>query len=142
MPDAMLSPPAPSQAPTGPNPMETHVKVIGILDIVFGCLAALGALVLLLIFGIGSAVTGANKTPAWLPGFLAGLGIVFSVFAALFAVLFILAGTKLVGHRRSGKVWGIVAACVQLLSFPLGTALGIYALVILTKRETEQLLVN
>ncbi|HUR63956.1 MAG TPA: hypothetical protein VM241_05700 [Candidatus Thermoplasmatota archaeon] len=144
MPDAAASQPPPTWANASAprNPMEAHVKAIAVLDIVFGCLAAVVALIFLALFGIGTAATGASGAPRWLPGFLAGLGVVFAVFVGLFAALFLVAGFQLLHRRRSGKVMGIVAACFQLISFPLGTALGIYALVILTRPETEHLLVN
>jgi hypothetical protein len=68
-------------------------------------------LVLLLIFGIGRAASRAGGSPSWIPGIIASLGLVVTVFFGLFAALFILAGTQLLAKRRSGKTFGIVAAC-------------------------------
>ncbi|MCA1818555.1 MAG: hypothetical protein LC620_00630 [Halobacteriales archaeon] len=140
MPDAT---PAWSQqsAPAPVNPMETHVKVIAIIDVVFGALAALGALVILAVFGAGAAATGATTHSGW-AGFIAAFGVLIALFIGLFAALGLTAGILLLRRRRAGKGFGIAAAILQLFSFPIGTALGVYALVILTKRETEQVLVG
>lgn len=130
------------QAPAAAeNPMAIHVKVVAIVYLVFGALAAIGAFVVLVAFLTGAGLF-ANSGAGGLAGFLAGLGMFVFVIVAAFAVLYILAGTFLLKQRRAGKGWGIAAAIPSLFSFPIGTALGVYALVILTRPETDRLLTN
>ena len=61
-----------------------------------------------------------------------GLFVVFAVaiglFILLFAGLYLLAGWKLHKHQPSAKIWVTIASCLALFNFPLGTALGVYAL--------------
>ncbi len=124
--------------------MTTHVKVVAVLDIVYGSLAAVGALAVLLVFGIGTAVTGAERdqgVPDYVPGIVASMGVFLALLLGLLALLGILAGAMLLKHRRAGKGLGIAVAILSLFSFPLGTALGIYSLVILLNRDTDVLLV-
>jgi hypothetical protein len=129
---------APMQAE---NPMAIHVKVIAILFLVFGGFAAIGALLVLGSFLVGAGIFAEGDAGGF-AGFLAALGIFLFVVVAAFAVLYLVAGMLLLKHRRSGKGWGIAAAVPSLLSFPIGTAVGVYALVILTRPDTERLLVN
>lgn len=137
--------PPPQQQPTGPNPMATHVKVIAVLEIVFGALAAIGALFVLFIFTVGSAAINDSEsqgTPEWVAGAAASLGFLIAALLAAIAVISILGGLKLLAHKRSGKVLTFIAAGLALLNFPFGTAFGIYAIVILTRPDTDRLLVE
>ena len=136
------TPPAWQPAPTGTeNPMAIHVKVIAILFLVFGAFAAIGAFVVLTMFTMGAGLFAESGADG-LAGVIAGFGVFLAVFVAAFAVLYILAGTFLLKRKRAGKGWGIAAAVPSLLSFPIGTAIGVYALVILTRADTDRLLSN
>ena len=121
------------------NPMALHVRIIAIIYLVFGALAAIGTLVVLVAFFSGAGLF-ASEDEGGIAGFLAALGLFLALLVAAFAVMYLMAGRMLLKHRRAGKTWGIVAAIPSLFSFPVGTALGIYAMVILTRPETEQLL--
>lgn len=125
--------------------MATHVKVIAVLEIVFGSLAAIGALAVLFIFTVGSAAIDDSEsqgTPEWVAGAAASMGVLIGGILAVVAVIAILGGVRLLGHKRSGKILTFVAAALALINFPFGTAFGIYAIVILTRPETDQLLVD
>jgi hypothetical protein len=127
------------QPPAADNPMATHVKVVAIVYLVFGAFAAIGALLVLAGFLTGAGLF-ADSGAGGLAGFLAGLGLFLFVIVAAFAVLYLVAGMLLLRRRRAGKGWGIAAAIPSLLSFPIGTAIAVYALVILTRPDTERLL--
>ena len=140
----MVPEPTPTswQAPAATeNPMAIHVKVVAIVYLVFGALAAIGAFIVLVAFLTGAGLF-ADSGAGGLAGLIAGLGMFVFIIVAAFAVLYILAGTFLLKRRRVGKGWGIAAAIPSLFSFPIGTALGVYALVILTRPETDRLLAN
>lgn len=143
-----MSPPAPSApnlADPAQNPMATHLKVVAVLEIVWGALAAIGAVVVLFVFTVGSAVLRDARNqgaPTWLSGAAAGLGLILAAIIGTLAVLALLGGTRLLKMRRSGKVLTYVVAALSLLNLPIGTAYGIYAFVILSNAKTDALLVN
>jgi hypothetical protein len=138
----MSSPPPAQPMTPEQNPMAVHVKVIAILEIVWGVLAAIGAFALLMLFTVGSAVTKGAGAPDFVPGIIASLGLFLVVLVGALAVVALIGGTRLLRFRRSGKVPTYIAAALSLVSFPLGTAFGIYTFIILSNEKTDQLLVN
>lgn len=141
----MSPPPGAQPLPPERNPMAVHVKVIAILEIVWGVLAAIAAVFVLFIFTVGSAVLNdaeSQGAPEWLAGAAASLGLLIAALVAGLAVLALVGGTRLLKLRRSGKVPTYIAAALSLIQFPLGTAFGIYTFVILSNAKTDQLLVN
>jgi hypothetical protein len=66
-------------------------------------------------------------------------GVVLAMIFGLFALLYLITGWGLLKFRPWGRTLGIVVAAISLLKFPIGTAFGIYALVILFRKETEAL---
>lgn len=77
----------------------------------------------------------ANDKHAPPPEFM--IGIVVFVMAILilstvaFAVPKVVAGYGLRNEKSWARVWTIVACCMAVMSFPLGTAVGVYGLVFL-----------
>lgn len=61
------------------------------------------------------------------------------VFVALRAVLAIVAGWGLLEHAQWGRIVAIIAAILNLIKFPLGTALGIFTLVVLLGYQNTRL---
>jgi len=64
------------------------------------------------------------------------VGLVAAVFGVLGVVLFILAIIAGLGIRKSnrwGRITGFITALIALLEFPIGTAFGVYALMMLMK---------
>ena len=133
------------QAPTAAeNPMAIHVKVIAILELVWGVLAAIGALFAVFIFTTGAALfrSSGEEEAEWLATASASLGFIIAAVLVTLAVIAILGAVKLLAHKRSGKILTFVSAALSLVSFPIGTAFGIYAFIILTRPDTDRLLAN
>lgn len=118
--------------------MSEHVHLLGIIFVVWGCLS--------LLFGLG----------IWM--FFAGLGV-FSGEEEAFAVMLIIAtiasgfsivtgiaevisGWGLLKKMSWSRVLTIIMAVINVISFPLGTALGVYAMWVLFKDESKEVLVN
>lgn len=59
--------------------------------------------------------------------------------AALLALPQIIAGFGLMKRQEWARILAIVLSIIALFSFPLGTALGIFSLFVLTHRETVPL---
>jgi hypothetical protein len=122
--------------------METHLKVNAVLFIVMGavliCLAALMALV----FGVLGSVVGASgeEDAAVALAAIGVSGLALTIFLLVLAVPYIICGWGLWKRRSWARILGIVLAVLALPNFPLGTAFGVYALIILFKNETEALL--
>jgi hypothetical protein len=60
------------------------------------------------------------------------------VLSLVIGVVGIWAAVSLVRRNPDGRTIAIVAACIALLSFPLGTALGIYTLVVLLRQGSRE----
>ncbi len=108
-----------------------HNKLLAIFFLINGGLQALGGIVVTLIYGgIGAAfMTNARRSEDQMLG---GFFLIFAIVAALivfvFAGIAFFGGWKLLKQKSGARTWGIIASCVALLGFPLGTALGIYGL--------------
>jgi len=53
----------------------------------------------------------------------------------LFAIPEVVAGYGLRNGKPWARVWSIIASCIALMSFPIGTALGVYGLVFLLSED-------
>jgi hypothetical protein len=118
--------------------METHAKVVGILNIVSGVVGLFGALVLIVVFGGVTGVVGADGDPdaALVTGAI-GIGLVLLlVMTSLPAVII---GYGLYRLRPWSRLAGIVLSILLLIIFPLGTILGVYGLWVLFSRDGERL---
>jgi hypothetical protein len=60
------------------------------------------------------------------------------VLSLVIGVVGIWAAVSLMRRNPDGRAIAIVAACIALLSFPLGTALGIYTLVVLLRQGSRE----
>lgn len=120
--------------------MAQHVKILGILHIVFGAIGVFGAVIVLMIFGGISALVGmsdrAGNIPAPLMGIIGGAVFVLILVLSLPALII---GIGLVQFRPWARIGGIVLSALDLFGFPFHTALGIYGLWVLLNRETEQM---
>jgi hypothetical protein len=120
--------------------MAQHVKILGILHIVFGAMGVFGAMIVLLIFGGISAFVGMSDRSTDLPAPILGLigGFVFILVLAL-SLPGLIIGIGLVQFRPWARMGGIILSAFDLLGFPFHTALGVYGLWVLLNRETEQM---
>lgn len=105
--------------------VERHVRILGWLWIAFSAIitvaAAIGALVFLLV------VTNGDKTAGEL------------LFLALGSLIGIIGGIGVLRMVKWARFLILILGALNLLSFPFGTALGVYTLWVLTKRETARL---
>ena len=126
--------------------MQEHVRILGILYIVFGALGLLAALVLFAVFGLGGALVGAAAARD--PDAVAALpfiGIIGTFVVGLVAVMSLpglIAGMGLLKYRPWARILTIVLSALHLFSVPVGTALGAYGLWVLLNNETEQIFLH
>src|SRR5258708_40001362 len=99
---------------------------------VFGI--AIVTLIMIVYFGVIMTVIPHkvdDPTPVllWF-GFIVVLAIILASFL-LFTIPKIVAGYGLRKEKSWARIWAIVACCMAVLSFPLGTALGVWGLIFL-----------
>ena len=121
--------------------MSTHVKVIGILFIVFGALYICGAFFSTVLLGILAGMLGASNEPdAHVGAVVLGMtGAVLTTILLAVGIPQVIAGWGLLKFRRWARILAIVMAAISLPNIPFGTIFGIYALIILFNRQTEAL---
>jgi len=119
--------------------MENHIKILAILMIIYGAIGVLAVLAVMLIFGgAGLISTGASGDAA--PALIAGMiGIVISAFVLLTHLPGLIVGFGLLKYKPWARVLGIIISLLFLLSFPIGTVVGIYGLWVLFQSETVNL---
>ena len=116
--------------------MQDHVKVIGILWIVFGALSLLWALFFFMVlFGV-SFIPDIGPVA---PGILRVVGIVISSFLAVLGLPKIIGGLGLLRHQEWARILILIISFLSLFNVPFGTALGIYSLIVLFNPEAIRL---
>ena len=118
--------------------MDTHVRILGWLWIIFGVLGILGALC------IGISTAGGGLISQDDTAILVTL-IVAVVCGGLFflgSALNIIAGVGLLKYKSWARILAIILGIVNLFGFPIGTALGIYTFWVMFNEETKHLFEN
>lgn len=104
-----------------------HSGLVGLSAVLFGGFAILGLVVI--------PTAKPSRSPEPDPALIGAVVLVIFGAVALFMlfkmVIMILAGRAF--GRRSGYVMCMVGACMALINIPLGTALGVFALITLMK---------
>jgi len=123
--------------------MEPHIKVLSVLFIILGILGIVVAVAFLLL-GAGTAATilAQDDSPEARIG-AAWAGGCITVVAGLLGILAIpsiIAGWGLSQRKSWARILTIILAVLSLPQIPVGTAIGIYALVILLNEESKRIL--
>lgn len=121
--------------------MERHVTVLGILSSVWGALAALvGLSLLLLAAGALAILLGPDgDAVGFAAGLTAGTFAATGVFALLWGGVHLWSAMLLRRRQAGGRILALALAVVNLLVLPFGTALGIYALWVLLSHDGRRL---
>lgn len=111
--------------------MNTHVKVVGWLWIANGVLSVLMAVTGLVVVNWPGLIREAGVP------LLASFGVLCCFLPGI--IVYILAGYGLLNYRSWARILAIILAIFNLILFPVGTALGIYTLIIMFNDEAEAL---
>jgi len=121
--------------------METHVKVLGALEIAMGVFMLLGALMIVLVFGVAAdavRVSDSPNTTIALP--LIGItGMALVTFLLTLSLPGIIVGIGLLGLRPWARIAGMVLSILGMTMIPFGTIIGAYGLWVLFSKDTERL---
>jgi hypothetical protein len=121
--------------------MATHVKVIAVLYLMCGVMLLLAAFFTPLILGFVASIVGTSgeQDATTVATFLGFTGIAMSAVLFVLAAPFIATGWGMLKFRPWSRIAGIVMGALCLPQMPLGTVIGVYALVILFRKDTEAL---
>ena len=125
--------------------MEQHIKVVSVLFIILGILGIVVAVAFLML-GAGTAATilaqdnsnEARVGAAWAGGCITFIAALFG----LMSIPSIIAGWGLSQRKSWARILTIILAILSLPQFPVGTAIGVYALVIMFNEETKRILIE
>ncbi len=116
--------------------MRQHITLLGTLLLVQGAVILLGAIAVSLIMAGGGLLSGDMEAFA----ITSTVGTLIAGYMLLLALPSLLAGLGLLNLKPWGRVLALVVCCLSLVKVPLGTALGIYGLWVLTRDESTALL--
>lgn len=129
----------PGGRPAREGSLAQHVKVLGVLHIVLGALGLLAGFAMLVLAGGIAGVIGASE-----PGdeamiampIIGAVGGFIFLLAAVLSIPGIIGGVGLLGLRPWARMLTIIISALNIINFPIGTALGVYGLWVLLSRET------
>jgi hypothetical protein len=118
-----------------------HNKLVGIFLLAHGGFQALIMLFVAVVYGVmGSAMLASARRDeqAMVGGIFLAMVAFVVVFSAILIVPQLLGGWKLLKEKPGARTWGIVGSIISCLSFPLGTAAGVYGLWFLFGEEGKR----
>ena len=108
-----------------------HNKLLSIFFFINGGIQLLIGIFVVLVYGIlGGALVagGAKDEDQFVGGVFLVMAVIVGVIILLFAGFYLYSGFKMLREQKIGRTLGIVGSIMALLSFPIGTALGVYGL--------------
>jgi hypothetical protein len=121
--------------------VERHVNLLGILAALWGALAMLAGISLLLLAGgaMAELFDPLGDSVGLAAGLTAAAFAILGVFAVVWGALHLLAARWLKERKAMGRMLMLALALTNLLVLPFGTALGAYALWALLTNEGRHL---
>ena len=121
--------------------MERHVNLLGILATLWGALAMLvGVSMLLLAAGaLAELLAPAANRVDFAASLTAAMFVLIGLFALVWGGAHVWAAVLMKRRRPLGRVLSLALAVVNLLVLPFGTAFGAYALWVLLRDEGRRL---
>jgi hypothetical protein len=119
--------------------MTGHVRALAVLQIVYSSMGLLLGIVVFMLFGGIATIVGFNASiddsMVAVP-ILTFIGGIASSVLILLSLPRLIAGIGLWKFQNWGRILTFVVSILGLIDFPVGTGLGIYALWVLTHRDT------
>ncbi len=118
-----------------------HLNLLSIFYFVFGGLSILGALVLFAYTAVLGFIM--NKVPAQGDEFGLIFGTLTSIFGVLGVVILVIGILQIVSgfklRKRTHRMLSMVMGIISLPSFPLGTALGVFTIIVLSRPGVKEI---
>ena len=117
------------------NPMEKHITLVAIINIVFGTIGILVGLFLFIVLIFGGLVSGDSEAMA----ITSIVGTTLCGFFLLLSIPELIGGIGLLKHRGWARILVLIIGILELINIPIGTAIGIYTIWVLLNEKTAQL---
>lgn len=120
-----------------------HLRLLSIFHYVVAGVLALFSCLPFIHFFMGVAMVsgwgeiGADPEAGWVGWLLIGIASFFILLGWGFAVCLVMAGRNLTRHRR--YTFCLVVAALSCLFMPIGTALGIFTIIVLMRPSVREL---
>lgn len=114
--------------------MQQHYRILGILYLV------LSGITLFIGFTISTILhtVGVFSNDAQAEQVLSIIGTIFPILFSIISAPGIIAGIGLLYYKRWALILALILSVFQLLNFPFGTALSIYAIYVFVKDEESR----
>jgi hypothetical protein len=122
--------------------MDTHVRVLGVLNIAIGAVGLVVAALMMIGVGGAAGIISASADPdeaALAVPILSIVGAFVVVVLVAFSAPAVVTGIGLLYFKPWARILGIVLSAIALLGFPWVTILGVYGLWVLFSKDTERL---
>jgi hypothetical protein len=121
--------------------VERHVNLLGMLASLWGALAMLAGVSLLLLAAgaFAQLLDPLGNAVGLAAGLTAGAFVLLGTFAVIWGALHLLAAKWLKQRKPTGRIVLLALAVTNLVVLPFGTALGIYALWVLLTNEGRRM---
>ena len=109
-------------------------KLAGIFLLIHGAVQAVIMVLFGLVYGgIGAAMLATSRREE--EQFAGLMFVVVMAFVVVFSMILVIpqvvGGYKMLKERPNARTWGIIGSIISCMSFPLGTAAGVFGLVFL-----------
>jgi hypothetical protein len=126
------------------EPVRDDLRLLSIFHYVLAGFTLLFSCFPLTYIGVGAAIAlgafreaGPDGPPLFVGWIMGGVGIFLLVLLLAYGIAMIVAGRSLADRRR--WLFCMIMAGISCPSFPFGTALGVFTLVVLSKPEVKAL---
>jgi hypothetical protein len=132
----------PESPPPASSADADHLKLLAIFHYIYAGLIALGGCCGSIYIFVGllmatGQMDGQNPPPQEVGWMMSGMGAFFMLLAWGMALLVGMAGRYIQQRRR--RLYCIIVAAIICVNIPIGTALGIFTLVVLSRPSVKQL---
>jgi len=108
-----------------------HNRLVGIFLMAHGTFQFVIMIAMCIVYAVigGAMLVGGKKGEEQMVGavFIGVIALIF-VFSIIFLLPQIIGGYKLWKEKPNARTWGIVGSIISCMSFPIGTAAGVYGL--------------
>lgn len=108
-----------------------HNKLLSIFFFIQGGIQLLAGIFIVLVYGIlgGSMMSvGSTDQDQFVGGVFLVMAVVVGAIMLLISGFYLFSALKMLREQKIGRTLGVIGSIFSLMSFPLGTALGVYGL--------------
>ncbi len=116
--------------------MESHIKAVGIIHIAFSVLGIIMAVVLFSALNLVARIPEVEEEAMRI---LQAIGMIIPWFIIVLSLPGIVGGIGLLKYQGWARILILIKAFLDLVNFPIGTAVGIYSIWVLFDKRTEKI---